>query len=57
MKKVAVDSVPKGSKPADRHMTCMVCSCQGKVAGVINQHSLALDVIQVLDGNNYFQSC
>ena len=40
-------------------------SCQGKVAGVlfrlnylIHQHALAMDVIQVLDGMNYFhQSC
>ena len=38
--------------------------CKGKVNRVlfwlnysIHQHALALDVIQVLDGRNYFQSC
>ena len=46
------------------HATNVVNSCQGKVSGVlfrlnysIRQHLLALDVIQVLDGRNYFQSC
>ena len=46
------------------HATCMVNNCQGKVAGVLfslnyslHQHALALDVIQVLDGWNYFRSC
>ena len=45
-------------------MTCVINSCQGKVAGVlfrlnysIHQHALALEVIQVVDGRNYFQSC
>ena len=42
----------------------MVNSCQGKVAGAlfrlncsIHQHALPLDVKQVLDGWDYFQSC
>ena len=49
--------------PLGTHTACVVNSCQGKVAGVlfrvnysIHQHSLALDVIQVLDGINYFKS-
>ena len=44
--------------------TCVVNSCLGKVTRVlfrlndsIHQPDLTLDVIQVLDGRNYFQSC
>ena len=51
-------------KTLESHATCMMNSCQGKIAGVffrlndsIHQHAPALDVLQVLDGRNYFQSC
>ena len=47
----------------DLYMACLVNSCLGKDGGVlfrlnysIYQRTLALDVIQVLDGN-YFQPC
>ena len=57
VKKTAADSKAKGKKP-DLHAACLVNSCQGKDAGVTTQfiNTLALDVIQVLDSRNYFQS-
>ena len=53
--KMAVDSVPKGKKPVDPLVTCVVSSCQGQVTEIlfsltysIHQHAVALDVIQFL---------
>ena len=48
----------------DLHVSCVVNSCQEMIAGFLfwlnyslRPRALALDVIQVLDGRNYFQSC
>ena len=61
MKKMATESKAKGRK-LNPYATCMANSCQGKTGVLfrlysIHQHALALDVIQVLDGSNYFLSC
>ena len=69
--KLALDSFTMKKKAAELnsgtilnpHVTCVINGCQGKIFGVysdfnysMHQHALALDVIQVLDGWNYFQS-
>ena len=63
MKKTTAELKTKGKK-LNSHATYVVNSGQRKDTGVlfglnysIHQHALALDVIQVLDGRNYFQSC
>ena len=63
IKKTATNSKVKRKKPGST--CCVVNSCLGKIAGVVNiltnysvhQNALALDMIQVFDGMNYFQSC
>ena len=64
MKKMAAELFKIKCKKLDPQGTYTVNSCRGKDTGVlfrldysIHLHALALDVIQILDGRNYFQSC